>query len=105
VERGFFQTPNVNIPLNAREAGTVAPVGMEQLRSYQRTADNWPVYRVRRDGRDMFVCQECDQSLAFYSDEDENPYQYNDDDMRTLKVAHIRQAHDKDGTNGGRRQD
>jgi hypothetical protein len=104
-KRGFFQTPNVDIPLNAREPGTIASVAMEQLRTYQRTADNWPVYEVRRDGRDCMVCQKCNESLWFVTDEEEQRYQYADDELRALKVAHIRQSHDKDQSNGGRRQD
>ena len=101
----FFQTPNVNIPLNSRPQGTLAPIGLEQLRSYQGTADNWPMFEVRRDGRDCMCCQKCNESLWFVTDREEQRYQYTEDELRTLKVAHIRQVHDKDGTNGGRRQD
>lgn len=104
-EGPYNQTPNTMVPLNSRPPGHVASVAMEQLRSYQRTADNWPVYEVRRDGRDCMVCQKCHESLWFVTDREEQRYQYADDELRTLKVAHIRQAHDEDGTNGGRRQD
>jgi hypothetical protein len=104
-EGAFFQTPNVMVPLNSREAGAIAPIAMDQLRSYQRTANHWPVYEVRRDGRDCMCCQACDESLWFVTDREEQRYEYTEAELLTLKVAHIRQAHDKDGNNGGRRQD
>lgn len=102
-KRGYFQTPNVDIPLNDRPTGTIAPVAMEQLRAYQRTASNWPVFEVRRDGRDCMCCQQCNECLWFVTDEEEQRYQYTDDELSALKVAHIRQAHDKE--NRGRGQD
>ena len=104
-EEPYSTTPNVMVPLNSRPPGVIASVAMEQLRSYQRTADNWPVYEVRRDGRDCMVCQKCNESLWFVTDREEQRYVYSEAELTTLKVAHIRQAHDEDGTNGGRRQD
>lgn len=101
----YSRTPNTNVPLNNRPKGTVGSIAVEQLRSYQERAAKWRVYRVRRDGRDMYVCQACEESLWFVSDAEEQVYQYTPEVLLALKVAHIRQAHDKDGTNNGQRQD
>lgn len=103
--KGYGNTPNKDIPLNDRESGAIASIAMEQLRSYQERAANWRMYRVRREGRDVSCCQACLQALWFVSDEDEQLYVYTDDELLALKVAHIRQAHDKDGTNDGIRTD
>jgi hypothetical protein len=100
-----FYVPNTKIPLNNRPKGVVAGVAVNQLKTYQERAANWPMFRVRRDGRDLYACQLCEQSLFFYSDEEEQPFVYSDDELLALKVAHIRQNHDKDGTNDGKRQD
>jgi hypothetical protein len=93
-KRGFYNTPNCNIPLNDREPGTVASVAVEQLRPYQERAANWPMFRVRRDGRDCMCCQLCEQSLWFMSDEEEVRYDYTEEELTALKVAHIRRSHD-----------
>ena len=105
IPEAYTNTPNTMVPLNSRKPGQIAPVAMEQLRTYQRTASDWPVYEVRRDGRDCMCCQSCNESLWFVTDREEQRYYYTEDELLTLKVAHIRQAHDKDGSNGGRRQD
>lgn len=111
--RGMFQTPNSDIPLNAREAGSLATIAMEQLRTYQGRAANWPVarhehwdeyYEIMRPCWCCTVCDPC-ETLWFVSDPAGNIYSYSDEEIQTLKVAHLRQAHDKDQSNGGRRQD
>lgn len=100
-EESYSTTPNVMVPLNSRPQGTIAPVAMEQLRSYQARArewQTWPDGRCRR-------CMECDENIYFTHDANGNGYNYTDDEINALTVAHIRQCHDKDGSNGGRRSD
>jgi hypothetical protein len=101
----YTRTPNTMVPLNSRQQGEIASIAMEQLRTYQRTANHWPMFEVRRDGRDCMCCQKCNESLWFVTDREEQRYVYTEAELLTLKVAHIRQAHDDDGTNNGRRQD
>lgn len=101
----YCGTPNTMVPHNNRPQGSIAPIAMEQLRTYQERAASWKMYRVRRDGRDMSCCQACDQSLWFVSDREEQPYHYTAEQIMTLLVAHIRQAHDPSGDNNGHRQD
>ena len=93
--RGYGQTPNCNIPLNDREPGTVAAVALDELVKHQERAKHWPVFRVRRDGRDLYACQECEQALWFNTDETEAPYVYAEHELMALKVAHIRRSHDE----------
>jgi hypothetical protein len=114
VSEGFyFQTPNVMVPLNSRGEDEIAPIAMEQLRSYQRRAANWPMERHEHwdERHDMFrncwcctVCDPC-ETLWFVDDPAGQIFTYTEDEILTLKVAHIRQAHDKDGTNNGKRTD
>jgi hypothetical protein len=98
---GYYSTPNKNIPLNDREPGEVAAVAMEQLRSYQERAANWPVARHNDHhseyaiGRPCWCCTVCDpcQTLWFINDTAGGIYSYTDDEIMTMKVAHIRQVH------------
>jgi hypothetical protein len=96
-----YMAPNTMVPLQNRETGTLAGIAMEQLRSYQTRAlawKTWPDGRVRR-------CMECDESIYFTADPHGVAYQYTDDELLALTVAHIRQCHDEDGSNDGRRTD
>ena len=100
--RGYFQTPNVNIPLNKRDPGTIADVAKQQLEQYQALALVWGTTNVYRDQRHCVVCSECRQCLWFRLDPNGNEYLYSDEELQTLKVGHIRQAHAEvipDGTN------
>ena len=98
--RGYYATPNKDIPLNDREAGQLAPVALEQLRTYQGRANNWPMERhehydeydeVMRACWCCVVCKVC-ETLWFVNDPDGNVYSYTEDELQTLKVAHIRQS-------------
>jgi hypothetical protein len=111
--RGYMATPNTEIPLNDREPGTVASIAMEQLRSYQGRATYWPMgrhehwdewYEIMRTCWCCTVCDPC-ETLWFVNDPADNVFSYTEDEILTLKVAHIRQAHDVDGSNDGKRTD
>jgi hypothetical protein len=57
--------------------------------------------------RNCWCCTVCDpcETLWFVDDPAGQIFTYTEDEILTLKVAHIRQAHDKDGTNNGKRTD
>lgn len=86
---GYYQTPNVNIPLNKREKGAIADVALDQLSAYQDRARTWPVYTDGRCNR----CTDCHQNIWFSTDPRGYTYNYSDDEILALKVAHVRQCH------------
>lgn len=90
---GFYFTPNINIPLNKREPGTIADVAWEQLKRFRIAAETWPIYRHYRDGRHCMVCRFCDQCVWFVMDPNGKEYEYTDDDIRSVIIAHVRQIH------------
>lgn len=101
-KRGYYKTPNVDIPLNNRAAGEVAAVAFDQLRPYQEAADSWPMKRATHGGtveegpsRLGMECRICRQFIYLIEDEDGLPYQYVNDEPRSLTVAHIRRQHEK----------
>jgi hypothetical protein len=87
---GYFETANINVPLNRREKGEVADVAKLQLHEYEERATVWPVYTDGRCNR----CRECHQNIWFSKDPHGTPYAYKTEEILALKVAHIRQAHD-----------
>lgn len=102
LDQGYYNTPNKMVPLQDREPGEIATVALEQLRAYQRCADNWPMREMLRHDdrlgvtRTCMCCafDECIECIWFVKDVNDNPYTYTDDELRALKVAHIRQVHD-----------
>jgi hypothetical protein len=92
---GYYQTPNVNIPLNKRDTGEVASVAIDQLKPYREAANTWPVYRKFEDERSKNKCRVCDQNLWFTTDINNDDYGYTEDQTLSLIIAHIRQCHDK----------
>jgi hypothetical protein len=99
-KRGYYTAPNSDIPLNNRDKGEVAPVAFDQLRPYQEAADQWPMHRATHGGtaeegpsRLGMECRFCGQFIYFIEDEDGYPYQYVNDEPKTLTVAHIRRQH------------
>jgi hypothetical protein len=97
--KGYYQTPNVNVPLNARDKGEIAKVAWQQLKPYQDAARTWPIYKLMRDSRHCNLCRVCDQNIYFDSDTEENEYHYTDEDIVSLIIAHIRQTHEGMVTN------
>ncbi len=91
--KGYFQTPNIMVPLNNREPGEIADIARLQLENYQALALVWPTTNVYRDQRHCVVCSECRQCLWFRLDKNGQEYLYSDDELQALKVAHIRQLH------------
>jgi hypothetical protein len=90
----YWATPNVNVPLNNREAGTIAEVAKDQLRPYQVAANTWPI-----DYDDICRrCHKCGQNLWFYADTNGTPFFYQPGEITSLIVAHIRQIHEKEIT-------
>jgi hypothetical protein len=89
VTDGYFKTPNIMVPLQAREKGEIAPVAMEQLRAYQTVARTWKTWPDGRCQR----CMECDENIYFTADAGGHLYSYTDDEKLAVTVAHIRQCH------------
>jgi hypothetical protein len=97
----YCLTPNVMVPLNSRETGSIATVAMEQLRHYQALASTWPMERHEHHsntakGRPCWCCVVCDpcETIWFINDRAGGIYSYSEEEILTLKVAHIRQVHD-----------
>jgi hypothetical protein len=86
---GYYQTPNVMVPLNKRERGEVADIAIRQLAVIQNCAITWPVVEQGNENR----CGLCSQNLWFRYDTYGEPYGYSDEELLALKVAHIRQNH------------
>ena len=87
----YYQTPNKMIPLNDRPKGELADIAKEQLAYWREIADTWPVYTDGRCNR----CAECHQNIWFSKDPQGRDYEYVADEIPALKVAHVRQCHDK----------
>jgi hypothetical protein len=90
---GFYMTPNVNIPLNKREAGEIADVALNQLAEWEAIARPWPMERHIHNDRPSWCCAVCDKTIYFVNDPRGEIYVYTDAEILALKVAHIRQAH------------
>lgn len=90
---GYYETPNVFVPLNARDKGEIAPIALEQLALYQRVAAEWPILAYVRKGRECNTCGICDENIWFTSDQAGIKYSYTEEELTALKVAHIRQVH------------
>lgn len=82
-------TANKMIPLNDREPGEIAQVAIDQLKPYQVAAKTWGVYPDDRATR----CKRCDQCIWFTFDPHGEIYHYDDEEIQSLIVAHIRQVH------------
>lgn len=76
-------------PNDSPRDGTIHPIGLQQLAEYQELAGDWPRYP---DGRSM-RCGKCDQNLWFTRDLNGSHYVYEDHELMSLVVAHIRQNH------------
>lgn len=95
---GYYSTPNLMVPLNDREPGTIAQVALDQLAEWERIARHWPVERHCHDseqkkGQPCWCCAFCDKTIWFINDPHGNIYTYDAGEILALKVAHIRQAH------------
>jgi hypothetical protein len=98
--QGYYKTPNVNIPLNDRESGTIADVALKQREEWEAIARPWPMERhchdtEERKGQPCWCCAVCDQTIFFINDPQGNIYIYTDAEILALKVAHVRQCHDQ----------
>jgi hypothetical protein len=102
-KRGYYETPNVDIPLNARGKGEVAPVAFDQLRPFQHAAEVWPMraawhpanHELDLPGMYGMECRLCKQFIWLIQDEYSEPYDYEDGITKTLTVGHIRRQHEK----------
>jgi hypothetical protein len=90
---GYFQTPNVDVPLNNREKGQIADVAKDQLKVWQEAAWEWNVKTVIRHGRECNICGVCRQNIWFTADPKGIVYKYSTDEIVALIVSHIRQLH------------
>ena len=99
-ELGYYNTPNVNVPLNKRPEGEIAEIAMLQLEIFQSRGRTWPTREVSRDDRHGMECSYCNQMLYFISDRNGILFQYADDELLALTVAHIRQKHERMVTRG-----
>lgn len=96
----YFQTPNVNIPLNKRAPGEVAAIAWQQLKPFQDAAPTWPVFQDGPCNR----CRLCTQNIWSTYDPLGKRFQYGDGEVIALIVAHIRQAHAEVVTNDGTKE-
>lgn len=103
MSEGYFQTPNVNVPLNNRPKGEIADVAKDQLRMWQEAAWHWPLREDTRDKRHGMICTHCQQMIYFISDGRGVLYDYTEDEILALIVAHIRQKHERIVTHGDTR--
>jgi hypothetical protein len=99
MDRGYYQTPNINIPLNNREPGHLAQVAIDQLAPFVERAKTWPLREVYREddnnnSRHGMACSLCDQIVYFISDPRGILYGYDDSEIQSLIVAHMRQIHE-----------
>lgn len=83
---GYRNYPSLN---DSPRDGTIHDIALRQLRAYQAYADTQSLYPDGRARR----CMECDQNVYFSHDVDGVLYRYTDEEIRALKVAHIRQVH------------
>lgn len=90
----YFNTSNSKIPLNSRAPGDLAQVAKDQLSAFQEAAKNWPLYIDVNDLRACHRCTRCGQNIWFGTDSEGRDYHYTEDEIMTLVVAHIRQAHE-----------
>jgi hypothetical protein len=101
---GYYQTPNIMIPLNDRPPGEIAPVALEQLAMWENIARGWPVERHCHDvynddgklicnGQPCWCCADCDKTIWFVNDPSGKIFVYADEEILALKVAHVRQCH------------
>lgn len=90
---GFYQTPNINVPLNKRNRGELAEIALQQLALWDLIAEAWDIRYVVREDRECNICAMCAQNIYFTSDKTGNKYDYNEGELRALIVAHIRQRH------------
>jgi hypothetical protein len=88
---GYYNTPNLMVPLNKRDKGEIADVALVDLEKWQAVAIEWPVYTDGRCNR----CTDCHQNVWFSTDPRGYKYTYTDDEILALKVAHVRQCHDQ----------
>jgi hypothetical protein len=99
MKQGYYQTKNSDIPYNDREPGELASIAQRQLAAYQAKAEEWPLNEIwRADIRDdimrhCMVCCQCYQNIYFISDDEGRVYDYTEDELKTLVVAHLRQSH------------
>jgi hypothetical protein len=98
--QGYYQTSNVNVPLNNRPKGEIAEIAITQLEAFQLRGRTWPTREVSRDGRHGMECSYCNQMIYFISDPNGILYEYADDELLALTVAHIRQKHERMVTHG-----
>jgi len=104
---GYFETANVNVPLNKRDKGELADVAKEQLAYYEAFADEWGVFLDTKSDAPSAVrhpmrCNKCQQSIYFLRDEQGRGYDYSKAEIRSLTVAHIRQCHSELSPGRGR---
>jgi hypothetical protein len=79
----------VDHPNGSKKDGTIHDIALSQLHAYQAYADTtslWPDGRCHR-------CMDCDQNIYFGYDEYGVVYNYTDEEIRALKVGHIRICH------------
>lgn len=100
MDKGYYNSPNVNIPLNNRPPGELAPVAFDQLKPFQDAAKDWPMREVYRKNRHGMACSYCDQMLFFLADPTGILYDYSYDEIQSLIVAHIRRSHERIVTHG-----
>lgn len=86
---GYFQTPNIMVPHNNRERGTIAPIAKRQLEVITKFAHTWPI--VQQGNKN--ICGLCSQNVWFTDDKHGSPFLYQDEEITALIVAHIRQNH------------
>lgn len=105
MSQGYYQTPNTQIPLNQRQKGELAEIAVTQLEAFQLRARAWPMREVSREdinnnSRHGMACSYCDQMVYFISDPNGILFNYSDEEMLALTVAHVRQRHERIVTRG-----
>jgi hypothetical protein len=84
-ERYGFDTSSNDSPGD----GTIHPIALGQLVTWQDIALKWPLAQVDRENR----CGVCEQNIWFLCDTKGQVYKYTNDEILALVVAHLRQRH------------
>jgi hypothetical protein len=92
-------------PNDSPRDGTIHVIAREILESFTNAARRWPLREVWREDdnnntRHGMACSYCDQIIYFISDSRGILFDYSDDELLLLTVAHVRQIHERIVTRG-----
>lgn len=82
----MIKTPN-------ESPGEIHPLALRQLHEKQLIAANWPIFRI---GFEQYSrCRDCRLAVLKIHDDELRVYEYTEDEILALTVAHIANHHPK----------